>query len=169
LSRSGAPSIRVALAAVLAAAVVAAPAASASAPAAPAASASAPAAGGVGSAYRGKSSQGIAVTLSAPSGSERTFRYRASMKCTDGTTWLDDYFTDRVIVRGERFSSHHSSERGAIVTTVTGTLAGKQAHGTIRILERFSATPTAAGVTPLSGTGTIRCQSPTVRWHAVAR
>ena len=139
------------------------------APAASAPAASAPASGGVGSAYRGKSAQGIAVTLSAPRALARTFRYRASMKCTDGTTWLDDYFTDRVIVRGDRFSSHHSSERGAIVTTVTGTLAGKQARGTIRILERFSATPTPTGVTPLSGTGTIRCQSPTVPWHAVAR
>jgi hypothetical protein len=91
------------------------------------------------------------------------------MKCTDGTTWLDDYFTDRVTVRGNRFSSHHSADRGAIVTTVTGTLAGKQARGTMRILERFSATPTSGGVTPLSGTGAIRCQSPTVHWRAAVR
>jgi hypothetical protein len=127
------------------------------------------AAGGTDAAYHGKSSQGIAVSLSAPRGPERTFRYRARMKCTDGTTWLDDYFTDRVTVRGNRFSSHHSADRGAIVTAVTGSLAGKRASGTIRILERFSAVPTAGGVTPLSGTGTIRCQSQAVHWRAAAR
>jgi hypothetical protein len=116
--------------------------------------------------YRGKTSQGIAVTLSAASGSQRTFRYRASLKCTDGTTWLDDYFTDRVTVLAGRFSSHHSSDRGAIVTAVTGKLTGKRASGTISILERFSPVLTAGGVTPLSGTGTIRCQSTMVRWNA---
>jgi hypothetical protein len=127
------------------------------------------AAGGVPSAYHGKSSQGIAVSLGAPSGSARSFRYRASMKCTDGTSWLEDYFTDRVSVRGGRFSSHRSADRGAIVTTVTGTLEGKQARGTIKIVERFSAVLGAGGLTALSGTGTIRCQSPTVRWRAAAR
>jgi hypothetical protein len=130
--------------------------------------AAAPAAGGVRSAYRGRTSQGIGVSLSATRGTERSFRYRARMKCTDGTTWLDDYFTDRVTVRAGRFSSHHSAEHGAIVTKVTGTLRGKHATGTIKITERFSAVLGAGDITPLSGTGTIRCQSPTVRWHAAA-
>ncbi|MDQ6779519.1 MAG: hypothetical protein M3071_25575, partial [Actinomycetota bacterium] len=118
------------------------------------------------SAYRGRSAQGIVVTLSVPAGGERTFRYRASLKCTDGTSWLDDYFTDRVAVRGGRFSSHHSSDRGAIVTTVRGKLAGKLARGTINIVERFSPVLNTAGLTPLSGTGTIFCRSATVGWNA---
>jgi len=122
--------------------------------------------GGVDSAYRGRTAQGIVVTLSAPLGSERTFRYRAKMKCTDGTTWLDDYFTDRVTVRAGRFSSRHRADRGAIATVVTGKLVGKRASGTIAIVERFSATPTEGGITPLSGTGAIRCESATVHWGA---
>jgi hypothetical protein len=147
------PALAAAAALVVAAALAAAAAALAATPASTAA-------------YRGKTSQGIAVTLGAPAGGERTFRYRARLKCTDGTSWLDDYFTDRVTVRAGRFSSHHSSDRGAIVTTVTGKLAGHRASGTISILERFSPVLGAGGVTPLSGTGTIRCQSAIVRWNA---
>ncbi|MDQ6804313.1 MAG: hypothetical protein M3065_04975 [Actinomycetota bacterium] len=117
-------------------------------------------------AYRGKTLQDIPLTLTAPAGTQRTFRYRAKLTCSDGTSWLEDYFTDRVTVRAGRFSSHHSSDRGAIVTTVTGQLAGKRASGTINILERFSPLLTAGGVTPVSRTGTIRCRSATLRWNA---
>ena len=96
------------------------------------------------------------------------FRYRAGMRCSDGSTFLDDYFTDDVRVRNGRFSSRVSSSGGAVCTQVAGTLRGRQARGTIRIVERYSERPDAQGATPLAADGAIVCDSRVVRWSATA-
>lgn len=117
-------------------------------------------------AYRGRSAQGIAIGLGPSRSSVRVFRYRARMTCTDGSTFLDDYFTDQVRIVRARFSSRVSSSHGAVLTTVTGTVHGLRAHGTIHIVERYSELADPAGNTPLAADGAIVCDSRLVRWTA---
>jgi hypothetical protein len=119
--------------------------------------------------YHGKSTQGIVVSLAAASrNGARSFRYRAKMKCNDGSTFLDDYFTDVVTIRHDRFSVSYTSNAGAVTTKVTGTLLAGHATGTIRIVERFSEVKDSNGDTPLAADGAIVCDSGTVRWTARA-
>lgn len=120
-------------------------------------------------AYRGRSAQGIAVQLGPRRSSGRTFRYRARMTCTDGSTFLDDYFSDQVRIRRGRFSSRVSSTGGAILTIVTGTLHGLQARGTIHIIERYSEIADPMGNTPLAADGAIVCDSQLVHWTATGQ
>jgi hypothetical protein len=117
--------------------------------------------------YTGKSAQGITIRLSAQTASTRWFRYRANMTCNDGSTFLDDYFSDDVTIRSNRFSASYTSNAGAITTKVSGALAGKKASGTIRIIERYSEVA-VNGVTPLAANGAIVCDSKSVKWSATA-
>jgi hypothetical protein len=119
--------------------------------------------------YRGRTAQHIAVQLGPQRSFGRAFRYRARMSCSDGSKFLDSDFTDDVVVRHNRFSTRVSSSGGAVITKVTGTLKQNSAHGTIRIVERYSEIPTPQGDTPLSADGAIVCDSHTVRWQAIAR
>jgi hypothetical protein len=118
--------------------------------------------------YRGRTAQRIAVQLGPQRSFGRAFRYRARMSCSDGSKFLDSYFTDDVVVRHNRFSTRVSSSGGAVLTKVTGTLKQDSAHGTIRIVERYSEIPTPQGDTPLSADGAIVCDSHTVGWQATA-
>jgi hypothetical protein len=119
--------------------------------------------------YRGTTTQGISVRLAAASATGyRWFRYRARLECNDGSTFLDDYFSDDVTVRGGRFSSSYTSNAGAVRTKVTGMLSGSRAKGTIRIIERYSEVRDAHGDTPLAADGAIVCDSGVVRWAAKA-
>ncbi len=117
--------------------------------------------------YSGKTAQGIAIRLAAQRGSARWFRYRATLTCNDGSTFLDDYFSDDVTVRDNHFSVSDTSNAGAISTQVTGSLSGQRASGTIRIIERYSEVA-VNGVTPLAANGAIVCDSHTVKWSASA-
>ena len=119
--------------------------------------------------FRGRTAQGIQVRLGPLRLSTRAFRYQARMACSDGSTFLDDPFTDQVRVRHGRFASRFVSSGGAVVTTVTGTLRGRRARGTIRIVERYSEIPNPDGTTPLAADGGILCDSQTVHWTATAR
>ena len=103
--------------------------------------------------FQGRTSQGIVVKLGSVHASRRSFRYQARMACSDGSSFLDDPFTDVVAIRRGRFSSRFSSSAGAVLTTVTGTLRGRRAGGTIRIVERYSEIPNPNGTTPLDATG----------------
>jgi hypothetical protein len=117
--------------------------------------------------YTGRTTQRITIRLAAEQASARWFRYRAKMACTDGSTFLDDYFSDDVPVNNNRFSVSDTSNAGAITTKVTGILSGKHASGTIRIIERYSA-DAVNGVTPLAANGAIVCDSQSVKWSATA-
>ncbi len=117
--------------------------------------------------YRGKTAQGIPVRLAAQVKGARWFRYRAKMTCNDGSTYLDDYFSDDVTVKHNHFNVFYSSNAGAVTTRVTGTLSGATASGTVRIVERFSE-DAVNGVTPLAANGAIVCDSETVKWSAKA-
>ncbi len=119
------------------------------------------------SVYRGRTAQGIAIRLGAQKDSARWFRYRARMSCNDGSSFLDDYFSDDVTVRNDRFSVSYTSHAGAVSTKVTGLLSGERATGTIRIIERYSE-DAVDGVTPLAANGAIICDSKSVRWSAKA-
>jgi hypothetical protein len=119
-------------------------------------------------AYRGRTAQGIAVRLGPAGRDGRAFRYRARMRCSDRSSFLDAYFTDYVQVRQGRFDSRDSSSGGAVKTTVTGKLSGTTASGTIRIVERYSELPDANGDTPLAPDGAIVCDSGVVHWRAVS-
>ncbi|HEY1592907.1 MAG TPA: hypothetical protein VGF81_14020 [Solirubrobacteraceae bacterium] len=118
-------------------------------------------------AYRGRTAQGIAVRLGPAGRDGRAFRYRARMRCSDRSTFLDAYFTDYVRVRRGHFDSRVRSP-GAVKTTVTGRLLGTTARGTIRIVEHYSELPDANGDTPLAPDGAIVCDSGVVRWRASA-
>lgn len=122
-----------------------------------------------GATYRGRTAQGVAIRLGPQRASGRAFRYRARMSCSDGSTFLDDYFTDDVRVRHGHFASRVSSSRGAVITRVTGRVRGTRAGGTIRIVERYSEIPDAHGNTPLAADGAIVCDSHVVRWTATAQ
>jgi len=54
--------------------------------------------GGATAGYVGKTGQGIVVRLGVEHSYGRRFVYRARMRCSDTTTFLDDYFTDIVSV-----------------------------------------------------------------------
>ena len=127
------------------------------------------ASGGGAGRYVGHTTQGIAVQLSAPHHGLRTFRYRATLHCSDGSTFLDRYFTDSFAIRHGRFANHHVSDRGAVTTSVRGRIIGRHAHGTLRIVERYSEVPDSQGDTPLDANGAVVCDSHTVRWSATAR
>jgi hypothetical protein len=129
----------------------------------------APAGNGRAATYRGHTAQGIAIRLGPQRAVGRAFRYRARMSCSDGSTFLDEYFTDDVRVRHDRFASRVSSSRGAVITWVTGRLSPTKARGTIRIVERYSEIPDSQGDTPLAANGAIVCDSHVVRWTATAR
>jgi hypothetical protein len=122
-----------------------------------------------GATYRGRTAQGIAVRLGPAGRGGRAFRYRARMRCSDRSTFLDVYFTDYVQVRRGRFGSRVTSSGGAVKTAVTGALRGATARGTVRIIERYSELPDAHGDTPLAPDGAIVCDSGIVRWRASAR
>ena len=119
--------------------------------------------------YRGKTAQGLKVRLGPSSNAgDRWFRYRARMSCNDGSKFLDDYFSDDVKVSHNRFSMSYTSNRGAVLTKVTGSLSGAFAGGTVRIVERFSEVKNSSGDTPLAANGAIVCDSGTVHWTARA-
>ncbi len=117
--------------------------------------------------YTGKTTQGIPVRLAKAVKNTRYFRYRAKMTCNDGSTYLDDFFSDDVTVTHNRFSSSYTSDAGAVSTKVTGTLNGAVATGTVRIIERFSEIA-VNGATPLAANGAIICDSKSVKWTAKA-
>jgi hypothetical protein len=117
--------------------------------------------------YTGKTAQGIPVRLAKAVHDTRAFRYRATMTCNDGSTYLDDFFSDDVTLTHDHFSSSYTSDAGAVSTKVTGTLTGAAASGTVRIIERFSEIA-VNGTTPLAANGAIICDSKTVRWSARA-
>src|SRR5947209_18537651 len=97
--------------------------------------------------YRGRTAQGIAIRLGPERSAGRAVRYRARLACSDGSSFLDRYFTDDVRVRDGRFSSRFTSDGGAVLTHVKGTLRGLGARGTIRIEERYSEVPDSRGDT----------------------
>ena len=121
--------------------------------------------------YVGHTAQGIRVVLrvTGPGQSRNpgsaTFRYRARLECSDGSTFLDRYFTDTVVVHHERFADRYSADRGAVLTWVAGRLQRRRARGTIRIVERYGEVPDAHGNTPLDPAGAIVCDSGTIRWR----
>ncbi len=117
--------------------------------------------------YTGRTAQGIPVRLAQAVRNTRSFRYRAKMTCNDGSTYLDDFFSDDVTLRDNRFSLSYTSDAGAVTTKVTGSLRGATATGTVRIIERFSEVP-VDGATPLAADGAIICDSKTVKWSARA-
>jgi hypothetical protein len=119
--------------------------------------------------FRGHTAQGIPIRLGPQRSSSRAFRYRAWLTCSDGSTFLDSYFSDDVRVRHRHFASRSSSSGGAVLTSVAGTLRGRMARGTIRIVERYSEIPDARGDTPLAADGAIVCDSQVVSWRATAR
>ena len=119
--------------------------------------------------FQGRTAQGISVRLGPLRASTRAFRYRARMACSDGSSFLDDPFTDDVTIRHDRFSSRFVSSGGAVITTVTGSVHGRRARGTIRIVERYSEIPNPNGTTPLDAEGGILCDSRTLHWNATAR
>jgi len=143
--------------------VVAALAAASLVPAGPAGAA------GAGTAYKGKSAQKLAVSLSGPRSFGRTFSYRATMNCSDGTTFTDGTFADDVGISGRRFKDRYTSDKGAVRNQVAGVLHGSRASGTLRVIERFRATADAHGFFPLDPKGTVRCDSGQVRWTAKRR
>lgn len=122
-----------------------------------------------GKAFTGKTAQGLPVKLGKPTKAGRPFTYQATMNCSDGTTFLDNPFVDVVTIKKGKFRSRYTSDRGATQTNVTGTIKGKKASGTVKITERYSATPNAQGIFPLDGHGTVICQSGAVRWTARSR
>jgi hypothetical protein len=125
---------------------------------------------GVNAVYTGRSSQGFAVRLSRPTAIGRTFRYRATMSCNDGTRFTDATFSDVVgLNRHGRFQVRYVSDHGATITDVRGSIRGRRASGTIAIGEHFSSTPDAQGNYPLDPHGTVWCRSPVVHWRATAR
>jgi hypothetical protein len=117
--------------------------------------------------YVGKTAQGIPVRLAKAVKNTRYFRYRAKMTCSDGSTYLDDFFSDDVTVTHNHFVDAYTSNAGAVTTRVTGTLKGTRATGTVRIIERFSEIA-VNGTTPLAANGAIVCDSKTVKWSAKA-
>jgi hypothetical protein len=129
----------------------------------------APAATGAKGAYKGKTAQGLPVTLSKPVKGGRRFTYQATMTCSDGTTFTDAPFVDLVAIKKGKFRSRYKSDKGATVTNVRGTIKGKKASGTVHITERYGATPNAAGNFPLDPHGTTFCQSSNVKWTAKAK
>jgi hypothetical protein len=118
--------------------------------------------------FDGRTAQHIAVSLGPLHSGLRAFHYQAKLKCSDGSTFTDDQFTDYVRAAAGHFAARVRTSRGAVVTKVTGSIAGLRASGTIRIVERYSEIPNAGGDTPLSANGAIVCDSGTVRWTATA-
>jgi hypothetical protein len=119
--------------------------------------------------YAGRTAQGIRVELRALSHGRWRFRYRARLNCSDGSVFLDRYFTDAVEITRGRFASRFGSNRGAVVTSVAGRVKGNRSRGSIRIVERYSEVPDTHGDTPLDPAGDIVCDSGLVSWQAAAR
>ena len=124
---------------------------------------------GVNKAYKGKNAQGLPVSLSKPVKGGRRFTYQATMNCSDGTSFTDNPFVDLVAIKNGKFRNRYSSDKGATLTNVTGTIKGKRASGTVKITEHYGATPNSAGNFPLDAHGTVICQSGAVKWTANAK
>ena len=120
-------------------------------------------------AYKGKTAQGLPVSLSKPVKGGRRFTYQATMACSDGTTFTDDPFVDLVTIKRGHFRVRYKSDKGATITNVRGTIKGKRASGTVHITERYDPTPNSAGNFPLDPHGTVFCQSTNVKWTAKAK
>jgi hypothetical protein len=118
--------------------------------------------------FKGKSKQGLAVSLGPlHRDGTRYFRYQAKMNCSDGTTFTDGVISDQVIIRRSgRFSDSWSDSRGAFSTSVSGKISGKRASGRLRVKERFSDTPDSSGFTPTDPNGAVKCDSGSVKWSA---
>ena len=119
-----------------------------------------------GSVFRGKTAQQMAVRLGPLQGQVRTFRYQARLRCSDGSTFTDDPFTDLVRLRRGHFSLSRWTDARAVHVALRGVVRGRTARGTIRITERYSEVPDAHGDTPLNADGGILCDSRTGAWRA---
>jgi sugar lactone lactonase YvrE len=115
---------------------------------------------------RGRTAQGLVVTLGRARSGRRTFTYQATLDCSDGTTFTEGRFSDVVRVRRGRFRAVHTSHRKAIRTTVSGLISRGRASGRISIVERYLASLGPAGTSPLDRSGTVTCRSGSVRWSA---
>jgi hypothetical protein len=119
-----------------------------------------------GRALKGRSSQGLAVTLGRPSNGVRSFSYRARLDCSDGTSFTEGRFADLVRPRRGAFTVRHTSDRGATRTAVSGRIRGSRARGTLSVVERYAAVVDSSGAAPLDPRGPVVCTSGTVRWTA---
>ena len=115
---------------------------------------------------RGRSRQGLVVTIGRARSGRRTFTYQARLTCSDGTTFTEGRFSDSVRPRLGRFRVVHISHRKAIRTTVSAVISGRRASGRLSIVERYRASLDPAGTSPLDGRGAVVCRSGTVRWSA---
>jgi sugar lactone lactonase YvrE len=115
---------------------------------------------------RGRTAQKLIVTLGPTRKGRRTFTYQGTLDCSDGTSFTEGRFSDDVLVRRGKFRMVHTSNRGAIRTTVSGTASSRRASGRISIVERYRATLDAKGTSPLDRRGTVVCRSGSVRWSA---
>lgn len=133
------------------------------------------AAPGVRKAYSGSGPGALKVKLSKPFSFGRAFTYDVKLTCSDGSTFTDAPFLDDVRIKANgRFRVRHVSEHRATITDVRGAIRGRRAHGTIKIAERYAATPGPGGNYPLSPRGTVLCRTgraPAYRvsWSARAR
>ena len=115
---------------------------------------------------RGRSRQGLVVTIGRARSGRRTFTYQARLTCSDGTTFTEGRFSDEVRPRRGRFRVGHSSHRKAIKTAVSGVISRRRASGKLSIVERYRASLDPAGTSPLDRRGAVVCRSGTVRWSA---
>ena len=113
----------------------------------------------------GRSSQGLQISLGPLHRSGlRTFSYKVRLGCSDGTTFTEGRFRDDVRVRRGRFRFSLVTSRGAVQTTVKGTVTPNRATGIIRVTERFRASLNADGSTPLNRGGAVLCRSGGIRY-----
>ena len=118
-----------------------------------------------GPTLQGRSSQGLAISLGPVRRSgARTFSYKVRLGCSDGIDFTEMRFRDDVRVRRGKFRFSLTSSRGAVQTTVKGTVSSTRATGIIRVTERFRASLNADGSTPLNRRGTVLCRSGGVRY-----
>lgn len=116
--------------------------------------------------FVGKTAQAKAVRLGPLRGKVRPFRYQARLSCSDDSTFTDNPFTDLVRLRRGHFSLSRWTDAHAVHVLLNGVISGRNAHGTIRITERYSEVPDAHGDTPLNANGGILCDSGTITWQA---
>jgi hypothetical protein len=118
-----------------------------------------------GRTLHGRSSQGLAISLGPVRRSGlRTFSYKVRLGCSDGTTFTEMRFRDDVRPRRGRFRVSLTTSRGAVQTTVKGTVTSTRATGIIRVTERFRASLNADGSSPLNRRGTVLCRSGGIRY-----
>ncbi|HEX4107092.1 MAG TPA: hypothetical protein VHX88_03105 [Solirubrobacteraceae bacterium] len=120
---------------------------------------------------RGKNAQGLAITLSAASkAGVRTVAFNARMSCSNAMKLTDDSFSDQVRPSAKGyFRVDSTTNAGATVTALHGTIKGSRASGAMRIVEYFSGIPNSSNHYPLQAHGSIRCDSGTVKWTAKKR